>query len=132
MAGVPITIVGTITDNEGAHNATVAGIATITGLEIGGGPIEPGEGPPSIWPSPGHPAHPIVIPPTIWPQPPNPDRPHPEHPIVIPPPPDIPQAPPLEVKVIWVPAGENMGWQVILVPTGEHPAPSQQGGSRRR
>lgn len=69
-------------------------------------PIAPGGPPPSIWPSPGHPAHPIVIPEppgggppvVIWPSPGHPAHPiviplppidaHPEHPIVIPPPPE--------------------------------------------
>ena len=135
MAAVPITIVGTLTDNDGSKNVTLAGLASHTGLEVGGGPIVPGgggEGPPSIWPSPGHPAHPIVIPPEIWPNPPEGQAPHPEHPIVIPPPAGV-QGPNLEVKVVW---GPEQGWAVVLVPTGPHPAPSggrqpQQPGGRR-
>lgn len=135
MAAVPVTIIGTLTDNDGTKNVTLAGLASLTGLEVGGGPIMPGggEGPPSIWPSPGHPEHPIYLPPTIWPDPPNPDRPHPEHPIVIPPPPDIPSAPPLQVKVVWIPPPHpHSGWAVVLVPTGAHPTPSATpAGSRR-
>lgn len=140
MAAVKTTTTGVLIDLTGR---TISGPLKLVGETVysdrgvGGGPIMPppeggngegeGEGPPSIWPSPGHPAHPIVIPPEVWPDPPNPDAPHPEHPIVIPPPADIPQAPPLEVKTVWT---VREGWQVVLVPTGEHPTPS--GGGRRR
>lgn len=129
MAAIPITITGVLTDKEGSQNVTLAGIASITGLEVGGGPIQP----PSIWPSPGHPAHPIapggpppypahpiVLPPGIWPDPPEGTAPHPEHPIVIPPPPGV-DGPSVEVKVGWT---EQTGWFVVLVPTGDHVAPS--------
>lgn len=150
MAAIPVTIIGVLTDKEGSQNVTLAGMASLTGLEVGGGPgdyypahpiapggkppsiwpspghpahpIAPGGPPPSIWPSPGHPAHPIVIPPEIWPDPPEGQAPHPEHPIVIPiPPPEGVEGPPLEVKVVWT---EPTGWVVVLVPTGEHVAPS--------
>ena len=137
MAAVPVTIIGTLTGKDGSENVTIIGMASLTGLSVGGGPITdephpehpiaPGGKPPSIWPSPGHPAHPIVIPPDVWPTPPNPDGPHPEHPIVIPPPSELPGAPPLQVKVVW---GPQVGWQVVLVPTGPHPSPSAAGGRR--
>jgi hypothetical protein len=57
------------------------------------------------------PTHPIYIPV------------YPAHPIVIPPEGETPpQLPPVEVKVGWTP---QTGWVVVLVPTGEHPAPSR-------
>lgn len=124
MAAVPVTIIGTLTDNESTKNVTLAGLASLTGLEVGGGPIAPGGGPPSIWPSPGHPEHPIYIPPSIW----GPGDGRPTPPIVIPPPPGV-TGPPLEIKIVWTPLNQ---WQVVLVPTGEHPAPSATpAGSRR-
>lgn len=134
MAAVPVTIVGILTTDQGSTNATMVGMASLTGLGVGGGPIMPPSDahpehpivlPPGRPIDPGaHPEHPIVIPPTIWPDPPEGTAPHPEHPIVIPPPPDIPNAPPLQAKIVWVPPGyPNSGWNVIYVPTGEHPAP---------
>lgn len=142
MASVPVTIVGTLTDKEGSQNVTLVGMAQITGLEVGGGPIMPGS-PPGIWGggnvpmptppianvpgAPGYNPPGIDIPPGIWPNPPEGIAPHPEHPIVIPPPPGLGDGvPPVEVQVIWTP--EN-GWQVVLAPTGDHVAPS---GGRRR
>src|SRR6516164_5539576 len=83
---------------------------------IGGGPIMP---PPSIWPSPGHPAHPIApgggggsvappiyIPPEVWP----------------PPPADLPPGavwPPLGV-VVWIPGYGA----TVITSTGTPPAPT--------
>lgn len=132
MAAVPVTIIGTMTDKDGSQNVTITGMASLSGLEVGGGPIgdehpehpiAPGGPPPSIWPSPGHPAHPIVIPPGIW----GPGDGRPTPPIVIPPPPGV-TGPQLEVKTVWTP---TEGWSVVLVPTGEHPAPAAGGGGRR-
>lgn len=140
MAAVPVTIIGIQTDELGSRNVTITGMASLTGVGVGGGPIMPGQppsiwpggkpthpivlppegGPPSIWPSPGHPEHPIYLPPGIWPNPPEGQAPIPEHPIVIPPPPGV-QGPDLEVKVIWHP---EQGWMVVLVPTGPTPTPS--------
>lgn len=128
MTAVPLTVVGTLTGKDGSENVTLVGMATITGLEVGGGPgpgypahpIAPGGRPPSVWPSPGHPAHPIVIPPTIWPDPPEGQGPTVEHPIVLPHPPQI-QGPDLQVKIVW---SEEDGWAIILVPAGTTPAPS--------
>lgn len=82
MAGMPVIIRGELYRTD---------------VEVGGGPMPPGEGAPpdvGIWPSPGHPAHPIVLPPYL---PAHPivippgfiDGAHPEHPIVIPMPPSI-------------------------------------------
>jgi hypothetical protein len=100
MAAVPITIVGIQTDDNGSRNVTISGMASLTGLGVGGGPAEP---PPGIWPSPGHPAHPIAPggpPPGVWPWPGRPAHPiapggpppgiwpgpgAPAHPIVLPP-----------------------------------------------
>lgn len=143
MASVPITIIGSLTDKDGSQNVTLTGMASITGLEVGGGPIvggppsiwpgrpehpiAPGGEPPSIWPSPGRPAHPIVIPPTIWPNPPEGAN-IPAHPIVIPHPPAI-QAPDLQVQIVWTP---EQGWAVVLVPAGTAPAPSATPASGRR
>lgn len=85
-------------------------------------------GPPGPWPTP--PIHlppdsikpPIPLPPGIWPNPPEGTAPIPEHPIVIPPPEGSPpNTPALEVKTLW---SAQTGWVVVLVPTGEHVAPS--------
>ena len=107
MASVPITIVGTITGKstkEAGASATeqcvIVGLASLSDLTVGGGPIYPPQQPPDvgIWPSPGRPEHPIVHPPPeggggqppgIWPSPGVPT-----HPIVIPEPP--PTQPPTE------------------------------------
>lgn len=121
MAAVPVTIIGTMTDKDGSQNVTITGMASLTGLDVGGGPIMP--------PSDAHPEHPIYLPPGIWPNPPEGQAPLPEHPIVIPPPiPVPPDTPPVQVKVIWTPTN---GWAVVLVPTGEHPAPSGRPQPRR-
>lgn len=100
MSAIAVTIVGSIIDacSPEGRPCTIVGLASLTGLGVGGGPILPPSQPPSIWPSPGHPAHPIVLPPMggggahpehpiYWP-------PHPEHPIVLPPSPIVPPEPP--------------------------------------
>lgn len=136
MASVPVTIVGTLTDKDGSQNVTIVGMAQITGLEVGGGPVQPpqiwpspgrpahpiapGGEPPSIWPGPGDPDFPIQVPPSIWPDPPEGQAPIPGHPLPIPPPAGI-QGPQLQVKVVW---DADEGWSVVLVPTGTAPAPS--------
>lgn len=114
MAAVPITLVGIQTGEDGkSQNVTIVGMASLTGLSVGGGPVTP---PPGIWPGPGplpHPEHPIVIPPEkpekppvgIWPGP-GP-LPHPEHPIVLP-------DPPTEV-----PPGENLPDGMVKDPPPE-------------
>lgn len=102
MAAVPVTINGIQTDENGSRNVTIVGMASITGLSVGGGPVEP----PSIWPSPGHPAHPIApTPPGIWPSPG-----HPAHPIVLPP--VNPGEPPVE---IW-PSPGHPAHPIVLPP----------------
>jgi hypothetical protein len=136
MAAVEITISGVLYDkyNRTQQNVVLFGEASITGLQIGGGPMPPGGGPslPPWWP--GHPEHPI--PPTVWPQPPGGGQPqppwwpgHPEHPIpptVWPQPPTEkppePIQPPVEWKAVWHP---TEGWIVVGIPTGEHVTPSK-------
>jgi hypothetical protein len=124
MAAVPITIVGTITGKsakEGDASATeqvvIQGIASLTGLEVGGGPM-PGGPPLGFWG--GRPPPFVDI---GFPQP----QPHPEHPIVLPPelPPELPppDGRPIDWKVAWTPV---TGWIVVGVPTGPHPAPSRR------
>lgn len=60
MAAVPITIIGIVTNSSGqSDQVTLVGLAHITGLGVGGGPIIP----PTTTPPDAHPEHPIVIPP---------------------------------------------------------------------
>lgn len=125
MAAVEVTISGVIFDKvyRTSRPVVLIGEASLTGLEVGGGPMPPGQGgPPSIWPSPGHPAHPIAPggpPPSIWP---DPGRPHPEHPIALPPAPPEPIQPPIEWKAVWHP---EHGWVVVGIPNLPHPAPGK-------
>jgi len=94
---------------------TFTGLASITGLSVGGGPIIPGTPTHPIWGPPGSnfpggpgfppvAGHPMPDPPlTIW----GPNDPRPTHPIVIPPPPgDVGTPPPEGVK----PPPEGGGW----------------------
>lgn len=132
MAGVQVTIDGVIWDKylKAGRPVTIIGEAILTGLGVGGGPIVPPEGggggsePPSIWPSPGHPAHPIAPggkPPGIWG---GPIDPYPGHPLPEPPtekPPE-PIQPPIDWKVVWHP---QEGWVVVGVPNFEHPSPAE-------
>lgn len=96
MAAVPITIIGIQTDEMGSRNVTITGMASLTGLGVGGGPVIP----PGKPIDPGaHPEHPIYWPPG--------SQPHPEHPIVIPPvPPEFPNPPTGGVK----PPPPEGGW----------------------
>ena len=122
MAAVPITIVGTLTgkatkegDVSATEQVTIHGLASITGLEVGGGPAKP---PLGFWGG--------VAPPYVDIGFPGP-QPHPEHPIVLPPdlPPTLPPPDerPIDWKVAWTPV---TGWVVIGVPTGPHPTPSKK------
>lgn len=98
MAAVPLTfqcMVFPRNKTVAPYPATIVGLASITGLEIGGGPIEtppdlPIEPPLVIWPGPGPlpgVGHPIVLPgdpswegPTVPPPdqvPPQVEKPHP-------------------------------------------------------
>lgn len=85
MAAVPITIQCLVYPRNKTVQpfpATIVGLASITGLEVGGGPIQP---PPDI---------PVEPPLTIWPNPPEGTAPHPEHPIMLPGMPGWPDTPP--------------------------------------
>lgn len=145
MAAVPITIVGILTTGDGnSQNATMVGMASLTGLGVGGGPmppvgiwpspghpahpIAPGGPPPGLWPG-GHPEHPIVLPPdkppevpppSVWPNPPEGIAPTPEHPIYYPKP-EPPAGTLITWKAVWT---EATGWLVVGVPNVPHPVPS--------
>lgn len=135
MAAVPVTLVGVMTaDGGSSFNCVFNGVASLSGLGVGGGPMPPGSDahpehpiagpPPQIWPSPGHPAHPIV-PPGGYPHPEHPIvlppvepggppidvGAHPEHPIVLPPPPE-PTQPPETVTVLKAPPPSG-GWGAV-------------------
>lgn len=107
MASVPVTISGVLYDKiaRTSQSVVLVGEASITGLSIGGGPIETppgggGEQPPSD----AHPAHPIVLPgDPSW------GDPHPAHPIVIPPP-NLPTEPPAGGAGKPPPPGGGWGW----------------------
>jgi hypothetical protein len=100
MAAVPITIdPAVVTDANGQTlmSGKIVGMASITGLGIGGGPIIPPDkpDPPNvIWPGPGplpplpgggeHPSHPIALPgDPWWPTNPPPTIPPPGSPPVV-------------------------------------------------
>jgi hypothetical protein len=106
MGAVPVTIVGIETREDGSSSSvTIVGIASLTGLSVGGGPASPPLYPshPIVLPPSGvHPEHPIYNPPGIW----GPTDPRPTHPIVIPPPPDGFPNPPEGVK----PPPPDGGW----------------------
>lgn len=91
MAAVQITFQGMFYDKISRtyyENATMVGIAFLTDLTIGGGPIYPPVKPPDGSPPPG-----------IWPNPPEGQAPIPSHPIALPGdpwwPPDAPKPPEL-------------------------------------
>jgi hypothetical protein len=126
MAAVPVTIVGTITGKstkEGDVSATeqcvIQGIASLTGLEVGGGPMPGGPGGPPLGFWGGRPPEYVDI---GGPAP----QPHPEHPIVLPPdlPPNLPPPDerPIDWKVAWTP---QSGWVVVGVPQFPVPTPSK-------
>lgn len=136
MAAVEITISGVLYDkyNRTQQNVVLIGEATLTGLQVGGGPMPPGGGsPPGIWGGgnvpmptppianvPGAPGYnPPGKPPGIWG---GPIDPYPGHPLPEPPgkPPE-PIQPPIEWKVVWHP---TEGWMVVGVPNVPHPSPS--------
>lgn len=113
MAGVPITFHGTMypkNKTDKPYAFTAVGIADITGLEVGGGPILPPgtELPPEEQPKP-----PLVI----WGGPFDP--PHPAHPIVLPDPitpPDQPPSPPVPPHEGWNWSQAKSGWYYLYVP----------------
>lgn len=99
MSAVPVTIVGMLADENGSRSVTLVGLASLTGLGVGGGPIIPDK-------PPGVPTHPIVLPgDPSW------GDPHPEHPIVIPKPPtEPPLEPPVDGGEITKPPPPDGGW----------------------
>lgn len=95
MAEVPITLSGVLFDkqNRTQQLVTFMGLASLTGLGVGGGPIMPpegggggGENPPGIWGPPG----PWVTPPIAN----VPGMPGYRPPDIVPVPPDQPNVPP--------------------------------------
>jgi hypothetical protein len=123
MGAVPVTINNaTITNADGSSSQvqTIKGDLTITGLEVGGGPVYPPDQPPGP-DKPPVPQFPIVLPPGTEP-PPVPGYPPyvgggpiipPETPI----PPDVPP--------VWIPAWiPGYGW--VAVPAFPHPSPARR------
>lgn len=119
MAAVEITISGVLYDkyNRTTQNVVLIGEASLTGLQIGGGPVIPPGQPPGIWgPTDPRPSNPIPIYPGGTPNPPGiwgPTDPRPSNPISgIPglpgyePPPVDPPDPPDVVK----PPPPDGGW----------------------
>lgn len=129
MAAVPITIIGIATSEQGeAKNVTIVGLAHLTGLSIGGGPILPDEKPPrpplGIWPGPGDPDYPTGLP-------------RPEPPIVIPkppvdPPPDLPPLPDPPPDDMVKPPPPDGGWGYNpKYGWGYFPGPTHAGPKRK-
>lgn len=123
MAAVPVTIQAMIypRDKSGEpYPATIVGFASITGLQVGGGPILP---PDEV------PIDPPIEPPlTIWPNPPEGVAPIPEHPIVLPDPiqpPDQPPSPPVPPHEGWNWSAAKSGWYYLYVPGPEDPQPKR-------
>lgn len=127
MAAVNLTFQGMFYDKVSRtyyENATMVGVAFITDLHVGGGPVIPPSQPPGGGGggSPGVPTFPIWGPPgTVFP--PGPGYPpvagHP-----LPEPPDKPPEPiqpPIDWKVIWTP---TEGWVVVGIPNVPHPSPA--------
>lgn len=105
MAAVPITFQGILYPKDKSGDPfpfTAIGLASITGLGVGGGPIEP---PPDIVPEP-----PLVI----WG---GGNEPFPTPPIVIPPlPPDPPPTKPEPPHEGWNWSVAKSGWYFLYVP----------------
>jgi hypothetical protein len=112
MAAIPVTISNAVVDEA---NATITGDLSLTGLEVGGGPMPGGPGKP-----PGAPTFPIWGPPGME-LPPVPGYPpvagHPLPPTPTPPDPTKPPA----FLPIWHP---DYGW--IVVPVFPVPTPSKK------
>lgn len=123
MAAVPVTIHAFVYPKNktvAPFPATIVGFASITGLEIGGGPIEP---PPDIQPEP-----PLVI----W----GPGDPRPTVPIAEPPwgwgnpPPELPDPPPTQVEKPhegWNWSVAKGQWYYLYVPGSGEAQPKRPG-----
>ena len=127
MASIPITIQNAVIVPNSDGTVTISGMAYLTGLSVGGGPM-PGGPPLGFWGGKPPPFVDIGGPPPqpgIWPNPPE-GSVLPEHPIVLPPdlPPTLPPPDerPIDWKVVWTP---QTGWAVIGVPQGPHVTPSK-------
>lgn len=124
MAGVPITFVGIMYPRDKSvkpYPFTAVGMAGITGLTIGGGPIVPPDEIDEL-PDPQPPLE-------IWPNPPEGTAPHPEHPIVLPDPILPPDQPPNPIPAPhpgWNWSAVKSGWYFLYVPG------SGQAGPKRR
>ena len=127
MGTVPVTIDGVLlpkmrSADDKPQAVVLVGQLNITGLSVGGGPIEPPV-PPDVPPSnPGAPTFPIWGPPGIE-LPPVPGYPPVAgHPLPTPPdPPVIPPSQPPMFLPVWHP---DYGW--IMVPTFPLPTPSKK------
>ena len=121
MAAVPITLVGMATDESGAsHNITFVGMASLTGLSVGGGPARPPlgfwGGRPPEYPDIGGPG----------PQPPTGGGEHPSHPIELPPPQIPPPEGPPDENGFIKPPPQDGGWAYHSeYGWGMYPAPGQ-------
>jgi hypothetical protein len=115
MAEVPVTISGIVypkNKKDPPMAVTIVGQAWVTGLGVGGGPVEP---PAMPGVPPGLPAHPIVLPPPGTPT----------HPIVLPEPPPVdPPTVPSTPKP--PPPGGGWGWHPDYG-WGWFPGPGQPG-----
>lgn len=120
MAGVPITFHGMMYPKDKSvkpYAFTALGVASITGLSVGGGPILPPDEVPPVEP-----------PLTIWPNPPEGTAPLPEHPIVLPDPitpPDKPPATPEPPHQGWNWSQAKSGWYFLYVPGAGAPQPKK-------
>jgi len=127
MPAVNVVISGFLYHGKSGQGTpvTIVGIAGLTDLEVGGGPVIPGGGPPGIW-EPAYPTPPIYIP---VPPPGVPSHPIELPPVNLPEPPDKPQPPKPSDKWQWV-YDPNLGW--VLVPPfgGGKPQPIPPGRGR--
>ena len=119
MSSVPVTISCQIYPKDHSvkpYPATIIGFASITGLEVGGGPIIPPDEVP-----PGEVLPPLVI----WGGPFDP--PHIDNSLPEPPkPPDQPPSPPVKPHEGWNWSAVKSGWYFLYVP-----APGEAGPKKK-